>query len=125
MSDDRETSIHDLKEAMREFSEARDWDQFHNAKDLAIGISTEASEVLEHFRFKNANEVEEMMKDPVAREEIGDELADVLTFTLRMCQRYDIDMTEAFHRKLGKSAVKYPVERSKGRADKYTVYESD
>lgn len=72
----------DLAAIVRQFCEERDWDQFHGPKDLAIGIITEASELLELFRFKSEEDVQQMMNDAKKREAIGEELADVLYFVL-------------------------------------------
>lgn len=109
-----------LKQLVKKFCEARDWDQFHGAKDLAIGVITEASELLEHFRFKNEKEIAELFKNKVKKEEISDELADVLFFVIRFAQRYDIDLAQAAKRKLAKSGKKYPVSKFKGSNRKYT-----
>ena len=97
------TNIRDLKEKVKEFCEERDWDRYHNAKDLAIGITTESAELLDHFRFKSEAEVEEMLKDPSKRAEISDEMADTLYFLLRLAQRYDIDLVEALDKKMEKN----------------------
>ena len=120
MSLDEDTKIHELKELSKKFAEDRDWDQYHNAKDLAIGIVTEAAELLEHFRFKSKVEVEEALSNPQKKEEISEELADILYFVLRLAQRYDIDITEAFKGKLAKNEKKYPVSKAKGSNKKYT-----
>ena len=115
--------IHELKETMREYCEDRDWDQFHNAKDLAIGIVTEASEILEHFRFKSPSEVDKMLQNPEKKEAVEDEMADVLSFLVRMAQKYDMDLAEAFDRKLEKNRQKYPIDKCKGSNRKYTEFE--
>jgi NTP pyrophosphatase (non-canonical NTP hydrolase) len=119
---DHKTSIHELKELIRQFCEERDWDQYHNAKDLAIGIITESSELLEHFRFKSEKEVEAMFKDPAKKEHITEEVADVLYFLLRLAQRYDIDVTTELRKKIEKNKQKYPVEKAKGSNKKYTEF---
>jgi len=116
---DVEATVGGLKEAVREFSERRDWDQFHNAKDLAIGITTEAAELLEMLRFKSEKEVEELMRDKAARREVERELADVLFFVLRTAQRYDIDLASALEDKLKLNASRYPVSKAKGSNRKY------
>lgn len=116
---DGKTNIHELKEKIKKFCSDRDWDQYHNAKDLAIGIITESSELLEHFRFKSEKQVEEMFKDPKKREEISDEMADVLYFVIRLAERYDIDLTKALESKMEKNEKKYPVEKVKGLNKKY------
>ena len=113
------TNIRELKEKVRVFCEERDWDQYHGAKDLSIGIITESAELLEHFRFKSESQVEVMMKDPKKREEISEEMADVFCFLLRMAQRYDINLAEALDKKMEKNRVKYPVVKAKGLNRKY------
>jgi len=108
---DHKTNIHELKEKIKDFCEERDWDQFHNAKELAIGIVTEASELLQHFRFKTER-----------KEELKEELADILYFTLRLAQRYKIDLTTELNNKMGKNKEKYPIEKAKGSNKKYTEF---
>lgn len=116
---DHKTNINELKEKVKKFCEDRDWDQFHNAKELAIGISTEAGELLDHFRFKSEREIEELLKDEIKKDKINDELADVLYFVLRMSQMYNIDLTTSLIKKLEKQEKKYPIEKSKGSNKKY------
>jgi NTP pyrophosphatase (non-canonical NTP hydrolase) len=118
--DDSVTKVVELKQFVKEFSEARDWDKFHGAKDLAIGLVTEASELLQEFRFKSDEEVEGMFRDPVKAEMIGDEIADTLFFLLRISQRYDLDLSKELQRKMGKTAVNYPVDKSRGSNKKYS-----
>jgi NTP pyrophosphatase (non-canonical NTP hydrolase) len=117
---DQSTNIHELKEKVKKFCDERDWDQYHNAKELAIGIITEASELLEHFRFKSEKEMEEMFKNPEKRLSISEEMADVFYFMLRLAQRYDIDLATAFNKKMDKNALKYPIEKARGSNLKYT-----
>ncbi len=116
---DHKTNINELKEKVKQFCEVRDWDQYHNAKDLAIGIITEASELLEHFRWKNGEEVEKLLKNSNKREEIGEEMADVLYFLLRLAQIYDIDLATELDKKIKKNDKKYPVGKAKGSNKKY------
>ena len=118
--DDSDTRVAHLKEIVKKFSAERDWDQFHNAKDLAIGIVTEASELLEMFRFKSEREVESILKDPKTAREVQDELADVFYFALRLAQKYGIDVSTALRKKIDENARKYPVRRAKGSNKKYT-----
>lgn len=108
-------SLEDFQERVKRFCEERDWDQFHDAKELAIGIVTEGSELLEHFRFHEAEEIME-----AKREEVEEELIDVFFFVLRLAQKYDIDLEQAFERKMEKNKQKYPVEKAKGVNKKYT-----
>ncbi len=116
---DHKTSIHELKEKVRNFCEERDWDKFHNAKELAIGIVTEASELLEHFRFKSEEQVNEMFKNESKKQELTEEMADVLYFLVRLSQRYNIDLTTELENKIKKNNEKYPVEKAKGSNKKY------
>jgi NTP pyrophosphatase (non-canonical NTP hydrolase) len=123
MAKDHERKIQDIKDLIKKYCEDRDWDQFHGAKDLAVALSIEASELLEHFRFKSKEEVEELFKNLKKKEEIGDEMADILYFLFRLAQKYDIDLSEAFDRKTEKSAKKYPIEKARGSNKKYDELE--
>ena len=114
-------SIEELTSLVRSFCEARDWDQYHGPKDLAIGVITEASELLEHFRFLSDEQALALLKNPSDKEEIEDELADVLFFLLRFSQRFDVDLGQALARKIEKSEKKYPVDKAKGSNKKYTM----
>jgi NTP pyrophosphatase (non-canonical NTP hydrolase) len=118
-ANDTTVTIAELKEQVKRFCEARDWDQYHNAKDLAIGVSTEAGELLDLFRFKSPEEVTGMFRDRGEREDIEDEVADVLFFLLRMAQMNGIDLAGAFERKMAKNDKKYPVEKARGSNKKY------
>ena len=100
------------------FRDARDWRQFHNPKDCAISLSLEAAEVLEHFQWKNAAEIAKYVAEH--RDEIGEELSDVLYWVLLMSHDMDIDILDALERKIKKNEDKYPVEKAKGVHTKYT-----
>ncbi len=113
-------TVTDSKEEVRIFCEERDWDRFHGPKDLAIGIVTEASELLDIFRFKSDEECLSILSDPSGRERVEEELADVFYFVLRFSQMNDIDLSDALKDKLAKNGMKYPVEKSKGHNLKYT-----
>jgi len=115
---DEKFSLEFLKQKVEQFCELRDWGQFHGAKDLAIGLVTESSELLEIFRFKNPEEVEELFLDSSRREDIEDEMADILFFLLRLSGRYGIDLSRASHRKMEKNELRYPVEEFKGKNHK-------
>ncbi|MGE7274476.1 nucleotide pyrophosphohydrolase [Brevibacillus panacihumi] len=117
---DERTTISDLKLRVQQFCEDREWDQYHNAKDLAIGIITESSELLEHFRFKSKEEMETLFADRNKRQEISEELADVLFFVLRFAQMFKIDITEELIKKIEKNNQRYPKESSKGSNKKYS-----
>lgn len=107
-SQDRKTTVAELQKLIQDFCEERHWDSYHGPKDLAIGLITESSELLEHFRFVHEDKCEELLKDPTKRTEICDELSDSLFFILRFSQRFNIDLTESLKNKLVKNAKKYP-----------------
>ncbi len=112
-------SVSDLMQAVRSFCAARDWDQFHPPKELAIGVVTEASELLAHFRFLSPEGISERLRDPDDRREIEHEVADVLFFLLRFCERCGISPGEALESKLAVIEKRYPVERARGSNLKY------
>ena len=118
---DEKSSLSELKNQIQKFCEARDWDSFHGPKDLAIGAVTEASELLEHFRFQTKDQEVEILRDPQKRQEVGDELADVLFFLLRFSQRFDFDLTQCFQEKMNKNARKYPVSEFRGKNHKSKI----
>jgi dCTP diphosphatase len=110
----------DIKEITKKliaFRDARDWNQFHNPKDIAISLSLEASEVLEHFQWKSKEEIEEYVKK--SKDEIGEELADVFNWVLILSHDIGIDIIEASVKKIKKNEAKYPVEKAKGKHTKY------
>ena len=111
---DSNTTIKELKDKVKKFCDDRDWAQFHNAKDVAIDISVEASELLERFLYKNEEEITELFSDAKNREKISEEAADTLFALLNFCQRFDIDISEELNKKIAKNIEKYPIEISKG-----------
>ncbi|MGV8150893.1 MAG: nucleotide pyrophosphohydrolase [Candidatus Woesearchaeota archaeon] len=119
---DTDTSFQELKDKVKKFCEDRDWDQFHSPKELSIVLITESAELLEHFRFKNEDEMKEMMDNPVKRAEIGEELADIMFTILRFSQKYDFDLSEEIKQKIRKIDTRLPIEKSKGSNKKYTEY---
>ena len=116
---DRSATISDLKEVAASFTAKRDWDQFHDAKDLAIGLVTEASELLQHFRFKSADEIEQLLSHRQVRLALEDEMADVFFMLLRLSTRLQTDLAATFERKLKKNSRNYPARRSKGKNIKH------
>lgn len=115
---DKNWSIEELKSKVQSFCEKRDWDQFHSPKELAIGMSTEANELLEIFRFQTDEQMRELLKQTDSHNHIEQELADTFFFILRFAQLYQIDLTEALEKKMKKNAERYTVEKSKGRNQK-------
>lgn len=121
MINDKEVTLEELKNKVKEFCEKRDWDQFHNPKELAIGISTEANELLQIFRFKSEEDMKKVMSSD-KRIEVEEELADVLYFVLRFAQMNNIDLSSAVSNKIEKNDKKYPAEKVKGCNKKYNEY---
>ena len=111
-------SIKALQRLAIEFRDARDWKQFHNPKDMALSLMLEAGEVMEHFQWKNLDEMVAHIKK--YKEEVGDELSDVLFWVLVMANDFDINLTKAFTSKIKKNKKKYPVQKAKGKSTKYT-----
>ena len=122
---DQTCTIAQLKDQIRHFVEERDWEQFHTPKDLAIGLSVEAAELLEHFRFQSEAEVEKKLADEVSLKDIGHELADVLYFVLLMCDRFGLDAAATLEEKLAISAARYPIAQARGKNLKYTQLERE
>ena len=114
-------SIEELTQIIKDFCEARDWDQYHNPKDLAIGLSTESNELLDLFRFKSEEQMKQIMNSN-KKEKVEEEIADIFFFVLRFAQMNDIQLDEALLNKLDKNNKKYPVELVKGRNEKYNEY---
>lgn len=109
--------VNDLTKRIIDFRNARDWEQFHNPKDVALSLVLEAGEVMEHFQWKNKEE----MKNYVIsnRLDIGEELADVLYWLLLMSHDLEIDILGALEQKIIKNEKKYPIEKARGRHTKY------
>lgn len=101
-----------LQQQLVTFRDERDWAQFHNAKDLALGLSIEASELLELYLWKNSEEAD------VSK--VREELADVFAYALLIAEKYDLDVEEIVSEKIAKNSKKYPVDKARGNAKKYT-----
>ena len=105
---------------LRRFAAARDWDQFHNPKNLAMALAGEAGEVLEHFQWLTPDEAANLPS--ATRAEVALECADVLLFLLRLADKLDIDLAAAARKKMAINAKRYPVAKSRGRATKYNRF---
>jgi len=110
-------SLDHLRRRIAEFAAEREWNQFHNPKNLAMAVTVEAGELLEHFQWLTFEQAESLPR--AARDEVALECADVLLYLLRLCDRLDLDLGAAAERKLALNAEKYPVEKSRGRSTKY------
>ena len=114
------TDIEELQERVIEFRGAREWAQYHNPKYLAISLMLEAAELLELFQWKNAEEVEEVKANQDSRKRVKEELGDVLIYALNMCHAFGFHPSEVILEKLEINEKKYPVEKARGSAKKYT-----
>jgi dCTP diphosphatase len=110
--------IRELRQKLRQFAADRDWEQFHTPKNLAIAISVEAAEVLEHFQWLTSEQSEKLSESDIAKVRL--ELADVLLYLLSLSDRLGVDLVAAAFEKLDLNAKKYPIELAKGNAKKYT-----
>lgn len=106
------TEIEEIITRLRQFNQEREWDQFHNGKDMAIALSIESSELLEAFLWKSPEDAK--------IEKIREELADILNYAFQIADKYDFDIKEIMLEKIERNAQKYPVEKAKGVATKYT-----
>lgn len=110
-------NIKDLTKRIIAFRNAREWKQFHNPKDVSLSLVLEATEVMEHFQWKNAEEMEKYIV--TNKTDIGEELADVLYWVLLMSHDLKIDVLSALERKIKINEDKYPVSKAKGKHTKY------
>jgi dCTP diphosphatase len=114
------SDIKRMTKVATDFRDRRDWEKFHNPKDNALSLVLEASEVLEHFQWKNGKELEDYCVEHKA--DIAEELADVLGWVLLMSKEMDIDIVEAFDKKMMRNEKKYPAHLVKGKSNKWTHY---
>lgn len=105
-------SIKEITSALTQFRDDRDWKQFHNSKDLALAISIESSELLELFLWKG--------NEDVSKEKLKDELADILSYCLLLAEKHQLSIPEIIKEKIEKNNLKYPADKAKGNATKYT-----
>jgi len=108
-----------VRDAMLAFRDAREWKPFHDPKNLAEGLSIEAGELLEVFLWKTTEECRGVQNDPVALAKIREEVADCFLFCVLLADACNIDLIDAAHDKIETNARKYPIDRAKGRRDKY------
>ena len=116
----RVDSLVELREALRGFVRERDWEQFQTPKNLCMAMMVEAAELAEHFQWLTNEESARL--DAATREAVREELADVLLYLVRLADTLDVDLAEAARAKMRRNAEKYPAERVRGSALKYTAY---
>jgi len=112
---DQETTLAQLRGAVADFVRARDWEQFHDPKNLAMSIAIEAAELMELFQWHRSDQLPETLGESPLRRRIQEELADVTCFVLSFANALDMDLSSAVQEKLAKNARKYPVEQYRGR----------
>lgn len=110
--------LQQLIETIRAFMAERDWEQFHSPKNLTMALSVEAAELMEHFQWLTTDESRDLPSDSLAR--VRDEVGDVMVYLLRLCDVLGIDPVKAAAEKMVKNGKKYPVEKARGNARKYT-----
>jgi NTP pyrophosphatase (non-canonical NTP hydrolase) len=114
-------NIDDLAARLRAFARDRDWEQFHAPKNLAMALAVEAAELMEHFQWLTERESAEL--SPGVKDQVAAELADVFIYTVRLADRLGVDLEPAVEAKILANAAKYPVEKSRGSAKKYSQLE--
>jgi len=112
--------INTLKHQLREFADTRDWNQFHSPKNLSMALSIEAGEIMEHFQWLTQEQSKNLPEDKL--DEVAEELADTLLYLIRLADKLDIDLLAAAQNKIKLNGQKYPVEKSRGNAKKYTEF---
>jgi NTP pyrophosphatase (non-canonical NTP hydrolase) len=115
--------IKNIQKQLADFADERDWDQFHNPKNLAMALSVEASELVEIFQWLTPEQAEEIM-DSSQSDHVKEEVADVMIYLLRLADKLDIDLESIVNDKIVQNGKKYPVNLSKGNADKSTSFSS-
>ena len=114
------SDINEIKEKLREFSRERDWDKFHSPKNLAMALSVEVAELLEHFQWLTEDESRSISGG--AKAEVADEIADVQVYLIRLADKLGVDIFESVAQKIKKNEEKYPADKVRGSSKKYTEY---
>lgn len=117
------SEIADLQRKLREFATEREWGRFHSPKNLAMALACEAGEVLEHFQWLSEAESEGLSAE--AKQAVSEEIADVYLYLIQLADRLSIDLLTAAHQKLAMNERRYPVEKARGNAKKYTTLGSE
>src|ERR1041384_2270225 len=117
---DSSTTLAELKARVLAFARERDWEQFHAPKNLSMALAGEAAELMEHFLWAPPGASRPVVSDPDKRQKISEELADVVIYALEFANVTGLDVAAAIEAKMAANAKKYPVEKARGRADKYT-----
>jgi len=117
---DSSTTVAEIKARVLAFARERDWEQFHAPKNLSMALAAEAGELMEHFLWASPEASRTIALDAVKRKKIEEELADVVIYALEFANMTGMDVAAVIETKMAANAAKYPVEKAKGRSDKYT-----
>ena len=117
---DSSATLKEIKSRVLAFAREREWEQFHAPKNLSMALAAEAGELMEHFLWASSEASRKIAQDSPKRAKIEEELADVVIYALQFANMADIDLAAAIERKIAANAKKYPVEKARGRSDKYT-----
>jgi len=114
--------LEDIKHRVRQFAQARDWDQFHSPKNLTMAMSVEVGELMEHFQWLTEQQSQNLDAKTLAA--VTDEIADIHVYLVRLADKLGVDILKAVEHKMQKNEQKYPADKVKGSAKKYTEYKS-
>lgn len=114
------TDFNKLRLRIRQFSNERDWDQYHSPKNLAMALIVEAAELVEHFQWLTEEQSRALSADILQK--VGEELADIQIYLIRIADKLNVDMTDAVDKKIVVNAGKYPAEQVRGSAKKYNEF---
>ncbi len=118
---DADTTLQQLKDRMDRFVKERDWEQFHSPKNLSMSIAIEAAELMEHFQWLTVEQSKQLSPDELS--EIGEELADIVIYSLSLSNVLGLDLSQTIVDKMAKNIRKYPRDKVRGKAHKYTYYQ--
>ncbi len=112
---DETVTLAELRRLVADFIAERQWQPYHDAKNLSMSIAIEAAELMEHFQWARSDELPELLRDVGRRAEVIDEVADIACYLLSLCNALEIDLSDAVAAKVAKNCTKYPAERFRGR----------
>jgi NTP pyrophosphatase (non-canonical NTP hydrolase) len=115
MPSDANTTVAELKKLVADFVAERDWSQFHSPKNVSMALAIEAAELMEHFQWLTTEASRQLPDDPAKLAEVGDELADVVGYSLALANELGLDLSSAIRSKMIKNAQKYPADQYRGR----------
>lgn len=105
---DSSTTVSQLRQLVKQFVDERDWNSFHNPKNLVMSLAIETGELMEHFQWLTLDEAAEISNDPKRKHEVGEEISDCLAYILSLANAMDIDLSESLKAKMIRNAEKYP-----------------